>query len=258
MTGCRYWRGRLNGMSGHQKKVWCSWLGTLKEELYKSLDCYYLRKKLPIRLPLHSLTHKGDRFCWTSECEDTFEDLRNRLLTSPILAQAYPDFNKYFTLQTNASRKGLGAILSQYQEDDRLHQVAYTSRSVTKTKANYARTDLEILAVVWAITHFLYYLYGHKVTMITDHAAILGVPNLSGKHTRWWSKVYGSGIKEGKSYTILVRRMLRLIVCLENQCYLLQLMRVPTLALKSILRLHIYLINLIQWVLYCIRSQLNW
>ena len=60
-------------------------------------------------------------------------------------------------------------------------------------------TDLETLAVVWAITHFRYYLYGHNVTIITDHAAvkaILGAPNLAGKHARWWSKVYRSSITQ--------------------------------------------------------------
>ena len=52
---------------------------------------------------------------------------------------------------------------------------------------------------MWAVTHFRYYLYGHNVTIITDHAAvkaILGAPNLTGKHARWWSKVYGSGITQ--------------------------------------------------------------
>ena len=51
---------------------------------------------------------------------------------------------------------------------------------------------------MWAITHFRYYLYGHNVTVITDHAAVkavLGAPSLTGQHARWWSKVYGSGIR---------------------------------------------------------------
>jgi len=76
--------------------------------------------------------------------------------------------------------------------------VAYASRPVSAAEANYAITSLETLAVVWAITHFRYYLYGHKVTVITDHAAVkaaLGASNLTGPHARWWSKVYGSGIK---------------------------------------------------------------
>ena len=93
----------------------------------------------------------------------------------------------------------MGAILSQYQDDQKLYPVAYASRSVSTTEANYAITDLETLAIVWAVTHFRYYLYEHNVTVITDHTAVkatLGAPNLTGKHARWWSKVYGSGIKQ--------------------------------------------------------------
>lgn len=66
-------------------------------------------------------------------------------------------------------------------------------------EANYTIINLKTLAVVWAITHFRYYVYGHNVTVVTDHAAVkavLGVPNLTRQHTRWWSKVYGSGIRQ--------------------------------------------------------------
>jgi len=55
------------------------------------------------------------------------------------------------------------------------------------------------VAVVWGVAHFRYYLYGHKVNIYTDHAAvktILGTPNLTGKHACWWSKLYGSDISE--------------------------------------------------------------
>ena len=64
----------------------------------------------------------------------------------------------------------------------------YASHSVPTTESNYAITNLETLAVVWAVTHFRYYLYGHNVNVIADHAAdnaILGLPNLTGKHARW-------------------------------------------------------------------------
>ena len=141
---------------------------------------------------LYALTKKGACFLWTADCEAAFESLRSKLLTTPVLA--YPNFDKDFILETDASKQGLGAILSQYQTDNQLHPVAYASRSVSSAEANYAITDLETLAVVWAIIHFRYHLYGHAVTIITDHAAvkaILGTPNLTGKHARWWSKVYG-------------------------------------------------------------------
>ena len=150
-----------------------------------------------IAFPLHALTRKGALFQWTADCEIAYESLKTKLVTAPLLC--YPDFSKDFTLETDASRQGLGAILSQYQDDHKLHPVAYASRSISSTEANYAITDLETLAVVWAVTHFRYYLYGHKVTIITDHAAVkavLGAPSLSGKHARWWSKVHGSGIKQ--------------------------------------------------------------
>ena len=167
---------------------------------FLGLTSYY-RRFVPgyakIAYPLHTLTRKGALFQWSAECETAFEILRIKLLTSPLLA--YPDFSKDFTLETDASKFGLGAILSQYQEDQKLHPVAYASRSVSTTETNYAITDLETLAAVWAVTHFRYYLYGHDVTIITDHAAVkatLGAPNLTGKHARWWSKVYGSGIKQ--------------------------------------------------------------
>ena len=167
---------------------------------FLGLTSYY-RRFIPgyagIAYPLHSLTRKGALFEWSADCETAFDTLRTKLLTSPVLA--YPDFDKDFTLETDASKHGLGAILSQYKDDQHLHPVAYASRSVSATEANYAVTDLETLAVVWAVTHFRYYLYGHNVTIITDHAAvkaILGAPNLTGKHARWWSKVYGSGIKQ--------------------------------------------------------------
>ena len=89
-------------------------------------------------------------------------------------------------------------MLSQLQDDGLLHPVAYASRSLTPSERNYAITELETLAVVWAITHFIPYLYGHEVTVYTDHTAVKAVletPNPSGKHARWWTKVYGSGVK---------------------------------------------------------------
>ena len=101
---------------------------------------------------------------------------------------AYPDFGHPFVLETDASVRGLGAVLSQKQADDRLHPVAYASHTLSAPERNYGITELETLAVVWAIQHFHAYLYGHEVTMITDHSAvraILETPSPSGKHARW-------------------------------------------------------------------------
>ena len=80
-----------------------------------------------------------------------------------------------------------------------MHPLAYASHSLSTSEKNYSATDLETLAVVWGVTHFRYYLYGHQVTIYTDHTAVkavLGTPNLTGKHARWWSKIHGCGIGE--------------------------------------------------------------
>jgi len=74
------------------------------------------------------------------------------VLTSPALA--YPDFNKDFVPETDSSKKGLGAALSQFQESSKLHPLAYTSHSLPSSEKNYMITEHETLAVVWAISHF--------------------------------------------------------------------------------------------------------
>ena len=70
--------------------------------------------------------------------------------------------------------------------------------SALQSGTTVSPTDLEMLAVVWAISHFHHFLYGHIVT-ITDHTAVKSVleaPNPAGKHTRWWTRVYGRGLKD--------------------------------------------------------------
>ena len=145
--------------------------------------------------PLHNLTKKEQKFNWNGECQKAFDTLVLKLTQAPVLA--YPQFNKSFVLETDASVTGLGAVLSQEQDDGQLHPVAYASRALSPNEKNYAITELETLAVVWAFSHFHAYLYGHEVLVFTDHTAvktILENPSKSGKHARWWTKVYGSGI----------------------------------------------------------------
>ena len=87
----------------------------------------------------------------------------------------YLDFQKDFTLETDASGQGLGAILSQTQNDGKRHPVAYASRTLSSTERHYTVIELETLAVVWAMSHFHRYLYGHNVTILTDHSAVKAV-----------------------------------------------------------------------------------
>lgn len=166
---------------------------------FLGLTSYY-RRFIPgfdkIANPLHGFTTKNASFDWTAKFENAFTTLKSRLVTSPVLA--YPSFEKDFNLETDASIQGLGAVLSQQQEDSKLHPIAYASRALNKSEKNYSITELETLAVVWAISHFRSHLYGNTVKVLTDHSAVKSVPETptpTGKHARWWTKVFGSGVR---------------------------------------------------------------
>ena len=138
-----------------------------------------------IAAPPRELSRKNTPFHWTEACNKSMRTLKTQLTSAPVLA--YPSFHRPFTVETDASIIGLGAVLQQTQTDSKLHPVAYASRSLTAAERNYSITELEALAVVWALTRFHSYLYGLSVTVVTDHAAVRAVletPNPSAKHAR--------------------------------------------------------------------------
>ena len=169
---------------------------------FLGLASYYqrfIRNFAQIAEPLRELTHKNSTFQWTEPCEAAIVMLKKKLTSAPVLA--FPSFDKPFTVETDASISGIGAALSQTQEDGKLHPVAYASRALTPAERNYSITELKTLAVMWALTRYHSYLYGQSVTVVTDHAAvraILETPSPSCKHARWWMKVYSSGLKNIK------------------------------------------------------------
>ena len=87
-----------------------------------------------------------------------FNDLKGRLSTSPVLA--YPNFQQRLIVETDASIQGLRSVLLQLQEDGKPHPIAYESCVLSPGERNYGITELETLAVMWAVTHFRAYLYG--------------------------------------------------------------------------------------------------
>jgi len=168
---------------------------------FLGLTSYYRRfieRFSKIASPLHHLTKRVE-WNWTNECQQAFELLKEKLISAPVMS--YPNFDLDFMLETDASIKGLGAVLSQRKPGSACHPIAYASRSLSNPERHYSITELETLAVVWAIQHFRTYLYGHDVTVITDHSAVRAIldnPESNGKHARWWLKVFGSGINHLK------------------------------------------------------------
>ena len=109
---------------------------------------------------LSKRTAKKTYIEWTDAAHAAFEHLKTMCVSTPILA--YPDYQLPFTLHTDSSTDGLGAVLYQKQ-DGKLRVIAYASRSVSKAESNYPAHKLEFLALKWAVCEkFHEYLYGSK------------------------------------------------------------------------------------------------
>ena len=151
----------------------------------------YYRRFIPafarIAHPLHHLTKKDVPFHWDSDCEAAFQRLKECLVTAPILSYPHCGPGKQFILETDASGLGLGAILSQ-EQGGQVHPIAYASRTLDPHECNYGISELETLALVWAVRHFRPYILGHHTVVYTDHSActsLLSNPRPTGKLARW-------------------------------------------------------------------------
>ncbi|KAI8503699.1 hypothetical protein Bbelb_186700 [Branchiostoma belcheri] len=111
----------------------------------------FYRKLVPafatVAEPLVRLTDKNHRFQWTPACQSAFDFLKRQLTNPPLLA--FPDFARDFTLATNASTSGIGAVLTQHGSTQRV--VAYASKTLSRTQRRWSTYDREFWAAVWAI-----------------------------------------------------------------------------------------------------------
>ncbi|KAJ8349818.1 hypothetical protein SKAU_G00249480 [Synaphobranchus kaupii] len=121
---------------------------------FLGLASYYLRfvrDFATLASPLHRLTDKCRPFVWQEGQSMAFDQLRAALTEAPVLA--YPDAQRPFIVDTDASNTGVEAVLSQEDEDGE-RVVAYYSRALGKADRNYCVTRRELLAVVRALRHF--------------------------------------------------------------------------------------------------------
>ena len=106
---------------------------------------------------------------------------------APVLI--FLDFDKTFLLKTDASKEGLGAVLSQKQDNGCYHPITSGSHSLMPSKKNYHSSKLEFLTLKWSITeHFKEYLVYALFVVHTDNnplTYILTTPNLDAMGHRW-------------------------------------------------------------------------
>src|SRR6266511_6021202 len=120
--------------------------------------------------PMTDLLKKNTPFIWGTEQQQAFDTIKERLTTASVLA--HPNFEKLFFLYTDASKEGVGAILAQKQPDGRIHPVQFVSHRNNKAEQNYLITDLEGLAVIWAVKKLKRYLQNVPFTIIIDYSAL--------------------------------------------------------------------------------------
>uniref|UniRef100_A0A0D3D3J8 Reverse transcriptase RNase H-like domain-containing protein n=2 Tax=Brassica TaxID=3705 RepID=A0A0D3D3J8_BRAOL len=122
-----------------------------------------------IARPLTRLLCKEAAFHFDEECMEAFKNLKNALISAPIVQP--PDWDLPFEIMCDASDFAVGAVLGQ-KRDKKSHVIYYASRTLDEAQAKYSTTEKELLAIVFAFEKFRSYLVGSKVTVYTDHAAL--------------------------------------------------------------------------------------
>ena len=105
------------------------------------------------------------RYHWSAAAQAAFLRLKNELCSDNVLIPFDPSKQVIFT--TDASPTKIGAFLS-HEFDGNERPVAYASRALTQAEANYSQLDCEVLAIVYAVTHFYNYVVGKKFILVTD------------------------------------------------------------------------------------------
>ena len=110
---------------------------------------------------LRKLLKKNTEWRWETEQQNDFETIKKMLTEEPALAQYAKDRDNIVT--TDASKTGLGITIWQRQADGELKLIAFGSRFLNDSEKNYSIGELELLAVVWGLEKFRFYLYGKGV-----------------------------------------------------------------------------------------------
>jgi hypothetical protein len=126
--------------------------------------------------PIVLLTHKNVAFIWSNDCETSFNEIKVKLTESPWLA--LPDFSKEFIMDTDASKKAIGAALAQ-EHDGIEYAVEFASRRLSKSECNYSTTERELLVIIWGCKHWKSYFFFQKIKIRTDHKPIVQLQNIS-------------------------------------------------------------------------------
>jgi hypothetical protein len=135
---------------------------------------------------MERLLKKDSKFQWTEECQQSFDTLKKKMVTAPILV--FPDWSKEFNVHVDASSIPLGEVLAQPSVGDIDHPIAFSRRNISTSEMNYTTTEREGLAMVYVSQKFRHYLLGGHFRMFTDHSTLKYLVNnlvLGGRICIW-------------------------------------------------------------------------
>ena len=136
--------------------------------------------------PLTTLLKKN-QFHWNQEATDAFQTLKMTMITPPVLA--LPNFFEDFIIETNAFGIGIGAVLMQ-----KGHPLAFISKALSPKHQSLSVYEKELLAIVYAVTKWHYYLCGRHFSIKTDHQSLKHLLQqritFPGQHS-WFTKLMG-------------------------------------------------------------------
>ena len=153
---------------------------------YASYYRRFIKNFSGIAAPLTALLKKNQKFVWTAKCQQAFETLRTALYSAPILA--FPDMNREFILNIDASTQATAFILSQLDEQGREHPISFGSRTLSDAEKRYTITEIECLALIHAVKAYHSFLAYQKFVVYTDHISLKWLQNIkqhNGRLFRW-------------------------------------------------------------------------
>ena len=177
-TGCKFFRHRLtpDGIKVDPKKIEAI-IQMDPPQNVVNLQSFngmvnYLKKFSPVLSklsePLRRLCKSGVGWAWESEQQDALEAIKQVITTLPVLA--YFDKTKKHTIQCDASKKRLSAVLLQESKP-----VMYVSRALTETEQRHSNIERELLVIVFVLERLNHYTFGRTITVQSDHQPLQSI-----------------------------------------------------------------------------------
>ena len=142
--------------------------------------------------PLNKLLQKEQPWSWTNSCQDVFDRIKKKLVSTEALAHYDPSLPLF--LAADASSIGVGAVIFHQYPDKTERAIAHASKTLTAAERNYSQIEREALSIIYGIKKFHQYLWGRHFKIQTDHKPLTtifggkkGIPTTTASRLQRWS-----------------------------------------------------------------------